>query len=464
LRADNIGSFVQLYRNGTSSYKNMSRLIGLFSRVQYNYGSKYYASASIRRDGSTKFGENNKWGLFPTAAVGWTIHREDFMQNVEAISTLKLRASYGVSGNEKLDPNLSRTMFTPGGLVTNPDNGETVITFAAENNVNPDLRWEETTEVNIGIDFGFLANRISGSLELYQKKTTDLLGQFPVPVPPNVARFTWGNAGSMENKGIELSAQIFAINNQNFQWKTNIALAHNQQINTDLGGRGTSQEDVSYRPEGYIEGRGLTSAWVIGIIEGESLGSFYVPKYVGLLDGIMVYESKDGGFTDDVSNARRYVAGTALPVLEAGWSNSMTFFKNWNLDFTFRSMVGNKLYNATAMMFDYPGEFPTLNRLPEAIDWYNQGRVSPPAVSDLYVEDASFLRLDYVSLSYNLNPGNLDWLSNLKIYVAGNNLLLITGYSGIDPETSIDGLNFGIDQYNTYPKTRSVSIGINASF
>jgi iron complex outermembrane receptor protein len=127
-------------------------------------------------------------------------------------------------------------------------------------------------------------------------------------------------------------------------------------------------------------------------------------------------------------------------------------------------MIGNKLYNATAMMFDYPGEFPTLNRLPEAIDWYNDGRVSPPQVSDLYVEDASFLRLDFVSLSYDLLTDNIGWLSGLRIYLSGNNLLVLTNYSGLDPETSIDGLSFGIDQYNVYPKTRSVSLGLTAKF
>jgi iron complex outermembrane receptor protein len=464
LGADNISSFAQLYRDGTSSYKNMSRLIGIFGRLQYNYDSKYYLSASLRRDGSTKFGENNRWGLFPTAAFGWSIHREAFLENVDVISNLKLRASYGVSGNESLGVNLSRTTFAPGGLVTNPDNGETVVTFAAENNFNPDLKWEETAEFNFGLDFGFYRNRISGSLEVYQKTTEDLLGQFPVPVPPNVARFTWGNAGSMENKGIELSTQIFAVDNQNLTWRTNLAVSRNIQINTDLGGRATSQEGVNYRPEGYISGRGLTGAWVIGLIEGESLGSFYVPKYAGIVDGVMVYESIDGGFTDVVANAKRYVAGTALPDVEIGWSNTLNFFKNWTLDVTFRSMIGNKLYNATAMMFDYPGEFPTLNRLPEAIDWYNDGRVSPPQVSDLYVEDASFLRLDFVSLSYDLLTDNIGWLSGLRIYLSGNNLLVLTNYSGLDPETSIDGLSFGIDQYNVYPKTRSVSLGLTAKF
>jgi len=458
--ADNLGSLVQLERDGTSSYRNMSRLIGFFGRAQYNYASKYYASASIRRDGSTKFGENNKWGWFPTAAIGWTIHREAFMEDIDLISTLKLRASYGISGNQEIGEYRSKTIIIASGTATDPETGNTVINFPPDWNTNPDLKWEQTQEVNLGIDFGFLDNRISGSLELYQKKTSDLLGQFTVPVPPNVARITWGNSGSMENKGVELLVQYFAINNSNFKWKTNLNGAHNKQTMVDLGGRATS----GVRQEGYISGRGLTGSWVIGIIEGESLGSFYLPQYAGIVDGKMSYKSLNGGYTDDIALAKREIVGTALPDVELGWSNYLTFFKNWNLDFTFRAMLGNEIFNATRMLFDYPGDFPSINKLPEAIDWYNQGRKSGAQESDLYVEKASFLRLDYLALSYNVNTSSIGWISNLQLSVAANNLFLLTGYTGIDPETSIDGLNFGIDQYNTYPKTRSFTFGINASF
>ena len=459
--ADNLGSLVLLDRDGTTSYRNMSRLIGFFGRAQYNYASKYYASASIRRDGSTKFGKNNQWGWFPTAAVGWTIHREAFMQDLDFISNLKLRASYGVSGNQEIGEYRSKTIIIASGTATDPESGSTVINFPPDWNSNPDLKWEQTKEVNIGLDFGIINNRISGTLELYQKKTSDLLGQFIVPVPPNVARIKWGNAGSMENKGVELLLQVFAVDRNNFKWKTNINAAHNQQTMLDLGGR-VAEGDV--RKEGYISGRGLTGSWVLGIMAGESLGSFYLPVYTGMVGGKMTYRSNSGGYTDIIADAKREIVGTALPDLELGWSNYLTFYKRWNLDFSFRAMLGNEVYNATRMLFDYPGDFPSLNKLPDAIDWYNQGRKSPAQESDLYIENASFLRLDYLALSYNVNAASIKWLSNLKFSVAGNNLFVLTNYSGIDPETSIDGLNFGIDQYNTYPKTRSITFGINASF
>jgi TonB-linked SusC/RagA family outer membrane protein len=458
--ANNIGSLVQIERDGTSSYRSMSRLIGFFGRAQYNYAGKYYASGSIRRDGSTKFGKNNKWGWFPTAAIGWTINKEGFLQDVDFLSTLKLRASYGVSGNQDIGEYKSRTVIVASGTATDPETGNTVINFPPDWNTNPDLKWEQTAEVNFGLDYGFIKNRISGSLEVYRKKTTDLLGQFTVPVPPNVARITWGNSGSMENKGIELLISAFVIDRSNFKWKTNLNGSHNKQTMLDLGGRATS----GVRQEGYISGRGLTGSWVIGIIEGESLGSFYLPVYAGIVGGKMSYKSLNGGYTDNISLAKRQIVGTALPKAEIGWSNYLTFFKRINLDFTFRAMLGNQIFNATRMLFDYPGDFPSLNKLPDAINWYKQGRTSSAQESDLYVENASFLRLDYLALTYSVNTAKINWLTDLKFSVAANNLFILTSYTGIDPETSIDGLNFGIDQYNTYPKTRSFTFGINASF
>ena len=264
----------------------------------------------------------------------------------------------------------------------------------------------------------------------------------------------------MENKGIELLLQVFVVDHNNIKWKSNLNAAHNKQVMIDLGGRATS----GVRQEGYISGRGLTSSWVIGIIEGESLGSFYLPVYAGMVDGKMSYKSINGGYTDNISDAKREIVGCALPDVELGWSNYLTFFKRWNLDFTFRAMLGSQIYNATRMLFDYPGDFPSINKLPDAIDWYKQGRTNAAQESDLYVESASFLRLDYLGLTYNINTAKFSWLSDLRLSLAANNLFLLTSYTGIDPETSIDGLNFGIDQYNTYPKTRSFTLGINASF
>ncbi|MCF8363991.1 MAG: hypothetical protein K9G70_15370 [Prolixibacteraceae bacterium] len=184
----------------------------------------------------------------------------------------------------------------------------------------------------------------------------------------------------------------------------------------------------------------------------------------GTNDGKFLYRSTSGGYTDEISSAQRSVVGNATPIAEFGWSNNITLFENWTLDFAFRSLVGNKMFNATKMFFDYPGLIPNLNGLPDAIDWYEEGRTSGPAVSDIYVEDASFVRLDYLSAGYRFNLRNTNWFKDLRVSVSGNNLFTITNYSGVDPETSVSGLAYGIDQYNVYPKARTLTFGLTATF
>jgi len=446
------------------SWKGKWNLIGFFARAQYNYKSKYYASASIRRDGSSKFGENNKWGWFPTAAVGWNIHGEDFMENVSWLDQLKLRASWGIAGNQEIGEYRSLVAWETSGKAINPETGQEVVTFQPAWNANPDLKWEETAEINIGVDFAFFNSKLSGSLDVYQKTTSDLLGEYDVPVPPNLARKTYANSGKLENKGIELFLQAYVIDKKNFKWKTSLNVSHNKSKMLDLGEYFNEEDGV--RKEGQISGRGMVGEeyYVTGIIVGEEIGAFYLPTFVTIKDGKFIYESNTGGFTDKLTDAKRQIVGSAAPDVELGWSNSINFFKNWTFDFAFRAMIGNDVYNATQMFFDYPGNLPSLNAVPEAIDWYEQDRETGATIADFYVEDASFLRLDFVSLGYDFNMSNVKWVQKFRLYIASNNLFTVTGYSGIDPETSIDGLAFGIDQYNVYPKTRTLTFGLNVTF
>jgi len=387
---------------------------------------------------------------------------EDFMDNVSWLDLLKLRTSFGVSGNQEIGEYRSQVAWQTSGTATNPETGQQVVTFEPAWNANPDLKWEETSEVNIGLDFAFFNSRISGSLEVYQKNTKDLLGRYSVPVPPNLARTTYANSGELENKGIELFLQAYAIEKTNFKWKTSFNISHNKSKMVDLG----NYFEGDVRKEGYVSGRGLVGDqnYVIGVIEGEEIGSFYLPVYVTIMDGEFIYESTSGGYTNEVSKAERKIVGTASPDVELGWSNSINFFKHWTLDFSFRAMIGNDVYNATQMSFDYPGNLPNLNTVPEALDWYDKGRSTVPSLADFYVEDASFLRLDFISVGYDFNMNNVKWVKKLRLYVASNNTFTITGYSGVDPETTINGLAYGIDQYNVYPKTRTLTFGLNATF
>jgi len=384
------------------------------------------------------------------------------MENVSWVDQLKLRVSYGVSGNQEIGEYRSLAAFNPAGTAINPETNQYVVTFDPAWNNNPDLKWEETTEYNAGIDFEVFGSRLSGSIDVYQKITTDLLGAYSVPVPPNLASTTFANSGTMRNRGVEFYAQYYAVDKPNFKWKTSLNVSHNNAILTDLG----DYIEGEVRKEGYLTGRGLIGDlnYVTGIMEGEEIGSFYLPVFVTIQDGEFIYKSISGGYTNDITKAQRKIVGSAAPDVEIGWSNNLRFYENWVLDFSFRAMIGNDVYNATEMFFDNPGNIPNLNGYSSAIDWYNLNRKTPVQVSDQYVENASFLRLDYVSLGYEFDVKNINWLQRMKVYFASNNLFVLTGYSGIDPETNVSGLSFGVDQYNVYPKTRTFTFGINATF
>jgi TonB-linked SusC/RagA family outer membrane protein len=460
---ENLATLIDIKWGDIGSWRGKSTLIGFFGRAQYNYKSRYYVSGSLRRDGSSKFGSNHKWGWFPTLAVGWSIDKEKFMQSVKWIDQLKLRASYGVSGNDKIGEYRSIVLWEPDKITINSETGQQVLTFKPAWNSNPDLKWEETTEYNIGIDFAVLKERISGSLELYTKRTNDLLGEYAVAVPPNLASRTFANSGSLGNKGIELFLQAYVISKKNFSWKTALTVAHNKTKVLDLGIFVTD----SLRKEGYISGRGMVGEeyYVTGIMEGEETGTFYVPTYVTLnAAGEMVYYSKTGGYTTELDKAKRTVVATAAPKVELGWSNTLTLFKHWKIDMSFRAWIGNHVYNATQMFFDSPGNLPSLNGVNEAINWYNEGRTSSASIADIYVENASFLKLDYICLTYDFNVTKIKWLEQLSLFISANNVFTITGYSGVDPETTTNGLSFGIDQYNVYPKTRALNVGFKVKF
>lgn len=458
--SDNLQIFSNVKWGDVKSWRLKSNLIGFFARAQYNFDQRYYLTGSLRRDGSSKFGYNNEWGWFPTAAIGWNMHYEEFMSKVDWLDQLKVRLSFGISGNQEIGEYRSIEVYQPQSLATNPETGQEVVSFYQPWNANPDLKWEETSEYNLGIDFAIFNYKVSGSLEFYLKETTDLLGEYSVPVPPNRARKTYGNSGTFENKGIELFLQTYPVSLDNFNWKTSLSASHNRTIVKDLG------DFFQNRNEGTIDGRGLIGDeyYVRSLLEGESLGIFYLPTYVTILNGDFVYISESGGFTKNLSEAKRTVVADALPYLELGWSNSLTFKKNWHLDFTFRAMLGNHVYNATKMWFDVPGNLPSLNGIEEAIEWRELGRASGGAIADIYVEDASFLKLDFLALSYSFDLKKDNWVKDLNLFASANNLLTITGYSGIDPETKIDGLDFGIDLFSVYPKTRSYTFGLRATF
>jgi TonB-dependent starch-binding outer membrane protein SusC len=443
------------------SYKNSSRLISFFARGIYNWDARYYLTATLRRDGSSKFGAHNQWGWFPSMSLMWNLTNEQFLQNAEFVNNLRLRIGYGITGNQEIGMYNDILWYRAAGTVPNFETGDESILFEFAHIANPDLKWEENAELNIGVDFGFFQNRLSGSVEYFQRTIYDLLGQYSVPVPPNVASRVWANVGEFRTNGFEMFLQTYPVRNTNLNWRTALTfLSYSQEVVS------LSSERFPWTrlQVGYLSGPGLVGDlnWTQVVDEGISLGTWYMPEYAGLsADGKFLFYTETGGVTRELERAERRVVGSAQPDFEIGWSNYFTIYRNLDLNFTFRGIYGYQVFNTTRMIFGNPIFLPTRNVLTTALDEYERGLTDNPKVSSYYLEDASFLRLNDISLGYNFtNAGRFE---RVRVYLASNNVFTITNYSGIDPEISVSGLSFGLDQYNVYPKTRTVTLGINVT-
>lgn len=463
LGANNLGMFQSVTKDNIYSYKESDRLISFFGRAKYNYDSKYFLTLAIRRDGSSRFGENNKWGWFPSAQAMWSITNEDFMQNIMYLNSLKFRVSYGKTGRLPHTNYMGIYWYKPDGTAINPETGEITTSMRFAYEANPDLKWELNTELNFGLDFGLFKDRISGSIEYFTKQNTDLLGEYPVPVPPNRAERIWANVGRIDVKGIELFIQTFPIQKTNFEWKTSIVFSSYKQITKKLSdpSKGLYWSNLKL---GYLSGPGLVGdrnyTQILQI--GDQIGSWYLPEYAGLsADGKFLFYTAAGGVTRDLLMAETRIVGNAQPDFEIGWSNYFTIYKNFDLNMNIRAIYGYEVFNTTKLIFGNPIWLPNINVLESALDEKARGLNDSPKASSYYLEDASFIRIDNISLGYNFKkiPG----IKNLRVYFASNNLLTITKYSGIDPEINYDGLSFGLDQFNVYPKSRTFTFGVNVS-
>ena len=465
--SNDLGSLINVNPRDISSYKESNRLISFFGRGIYNYNSKYYLTVTVRRDGSSKFGDNHEWGWFPSASLAWNITNESFLKNNKTINLLKLRASYGVSGNQEFDSYHDVIYAKSDGTGPNPETGTTAIIYKIPQNANPELKWEETSELNIGLDFGFLDSRISGSLEAYSKMTNDLLAPYNVPQPPNLYSTTWANAGSVSNKGVELNVQYFVIDNKNLDWKTTVAFSKNIQKLESLDSKdGKFSWTEADKKKGWLQGRGLVGDqnWALYLNPGDQLGTFFMPEYAGLSsDGKWLFYTANGGVTRNVADAERRVVGHALPNFELGWSNFIKLY-GFDINLSIRAVVGGKVLNVTRMVFANPTALGNENGLTEAISEYDRGLRDIPKLNSYYLEDASYVKVDNLSIGYTFDTNKLKWMKSFRLSVTSNNLYTFTKYKGFDPEISYSGLDFGLDQFNTYPKTRTITFGLSASF
>lgn len=448
------------------------RMISFYGRVNYSFNSKYLFQATVRRDGSSAFGVNNRWATFPSVSAAWRITEEEFMKGQDVFDDLKLRVGYGVSGNSLgFDAFYSRQVYGSTGWFTyvDPNTGASseYRVLGATRNSNPDLKWESTGMFNIGLDFGFLNNRLTGTIEYYDKRTSDLIYDYPVSTNRYPYGWMTANVGDISNKGIEVTINAIPVQTRNFTWSTSINLSHNKNVVEKLSNETYS---VDYIDQANPDVGGYTSTNVQRIMEGSPIGQFYLWEWAGYDEnGNSVFNDYDEngnlvGTTDAPDDTDRRKAGSAQPKLTYGWNNDFTW-KNWTLNLFFQGVAGNKIFNATRCYYNNVGLVANgKNVLSEAASEQNANDSRAHAPSDRYLENGSYFRLSTLTLGYNFGRiGN--WVNNIRLYATCNNVFTITKYKGVDPEIYLGGLTPGVDWRNTtYPRTRTFMVGLNINF
>ena len=451
----------------SSGYVENVKNISFYGRANYSFDGRYMLQATIRRDGSSVFGKNNRWGTFPSISGAWNITEEAFMKNQNLFSNLKLRAGYGVSGNA-MGFDVYSSFVTYGASGTFVYDGKTYRTYAATKNANPDLKWESTSMLNVGLDFGFMKNRINGTIEVYNKKTKDLIWGYPVPTTQYVYGWMDANVGEMTNKGIEFTINIDAIRTKDFNWMTTINLSHNKNTVDKMQ---NEQFHTTNLTQGDPDVAGVSAnGWTQRIMEGEAIGTFYTYLYAGTINGRSEYYvldengNKTGETTNNPSIKDRAITGCAQPKLTAGWNNSLSY-KNWNLNAFITGVFGNDVYNSPRAHYTSAQMFSDGKNVLKEFLSNPAGDASGSLPSDRFIEKGTYVRLQSLSLSYTFRNCFNNWIQDLTLYGTANNLLTITNYKGLDPEVNLGGIDPGIDyRWSRYPHARTFMVGVKINF
>jgi TonB-linked SusC/RagA family outer membrane protein len=471
---NNLGS--GLYNGGAAgqgqsavgSTQNGSTLISFFGRVNYDFNNRYILTASLRREGSSKFGTNNKWGNFPAVSAAWRLSEETFIKDkLPWVNELKIRADYGVTGNQDFDNYKSLLLY--GGAGYFPYNGQYYQVYGPASNVNPDLSWEKSENFNVGLDFSILKNRISGSLDYYIRTNKDLLADYSVPVPPNPQGTTFANVGTMKNYGIEFALSGEVIKQDDFGYNVNLAFSYNRNkfisFSNELYNGGTFQ-DVAALPAPGSPGN------IQRIQEGHSIGEFYTLRSAGVNDaGALLVYKKDGSIVQAnlASNDDKQFVGNGLPKFIASMGNTFRY-KRFDLSVFLRGTFGYKIFNTSAFYLGTPSSQTDANVLKSAYDSSSKysllkSGATTSIASDYFLENGSFLKIDNVSLGYR-QPLKTKYLNSLRIYATGRNLHTFTKFTGGDPDLiQVNGLTPGVNtSLNYYPSTLQLIFGLQVTF
>lgn len=465
LGPDNLGSGELAKEEGEvlmGSYKNDAKLISFFGRISYDYEGKYLFTASLRHEGSSKFGKNHKWGDFPAVSAGWRISQESFMQDVEWINDLKIRADYGVTGNQDFGSYIS--LNTMSGFGYYFYNGKYFQVWGPSKNVNPDLRWEKGKNWNIGLDFSLFANRFYGSLNYFNRRQQDLLGNYKVSVPPYLFDETFVNVGTMKNTGFEFDLNVNAVNTKDFSYNFNV-------VGTVMSNKFVDFSNSQYVGQDFYNvcdtGEPYPFYSLQRIEKGKSLGNFYMWKYAGITSGgdWLVYD-KDGDIirASQATDEDRQVVGNGMPKFTMSTSHNFRY-KNFDLALFFRGAFGYDIFNIHD--FYYGTRNFSGNVLKKA--YGKNFDINPdanPVVSDYFLERGDYFKLDMVTLGYTLPTPKCRFLDKFRVYGTVKNVFTLTKFSGVDPSTyQVNGLTPGAQGLRTYyPSTRQFIVGVQLDF
>lgn len=455
---------------GTGSFYESPRLASFLARFNYVYDGKYVLTANARADASSKVGENNRWGFFPSTSLAWVLSEEGFLKDVSFLNNLKLRAGYGVSGNlGAIDSYNSLQLMKPNGVVS--VNGAPTVTMGVIRNANPDLKWEVKRTFNVGLDAGFFQNRLILAADYYHAKTSDMLYLYDVSVPPFAYNKLLANLGSMENSGVELGLGITPLQKKDMELNINVNVAFQKNKLLSLSGmyNGQYMSAPQYTPIASLNGAGFHGGnnHIVYQIVGESLGVFYLPHCTGLVeqaDGSYRYEVADlnGSGVNLEDGEDRYVAGQATPKAMLG-SNFSFRYRNFDISLQINGAFGHKIYNGTALSYMNMGSFPDYNVMKGA----PEQRIKDQTATDYWLENGDYVNFDYLTVGWNVPLGKLKkYIRYLRLSASVNNLATITAYSGLTPmiNSSIVNSTLGVDDKRNYPVARSYSIGLNFQF
>jgi len=447
-----------LPRPGMGSSKEDNTLVAFFGRVNYSYKNRYFLQGILRREGSSRFGANNKWGNFPAVSASWALSEEAFMAAMPQVDHLKLRVGFGITGNQGIPNYRSLVTLSSGGSYLY--DGVYLTTYGAAQNPNLNLRWEQKAEWNFGLDFGILGNRITGSIDYYDRETRDLLYDYFAQQPSSIRNRILTNVGSIRNSGLEVQISAAAVQKDSFRWTVDLTASYQANKLSKLS-------NESYQAN-FLEFAGLPAPGNLGsairLEEGGKIGNFYGKRFAGFdNDGKWQFYKADGSIVTGSTGLNQddlTVIGNGVPKYNLSLGNTFGY-RGFDLSVFFRGKFGFDILNVKDMYFGNAQWLPN-NLLRSAITTH--ARLNDATqYSDYYLENGSFVKLDNLTLGYTF-PLKTPYVRNMRMYVTGRNILTITGYSGTDPELQDTGFEAGMDNRGFYPRTQSWAVGLNIGF